>query len=142
MGARDLLVAASALVFLVMIPVAVRRHWRGEVSGPTDRGIMPIQVSVDTKQAFRRTMPVNSFAFFCCLVAWSLVKSDEILDSPLPDALLTGLVLAAVSLALVAVLFVSPLIVLFNRPGFLVAPPYRGEPGMLALRQQRQDRGR
>ncbi|GAA3833823.1 hypothetical protein GCM10022206_85100 [Streptomyces chiangmaiensis] len=98
-----------------------------------------LPVSHGTKRGIRRTILVNALAMTFALIGGFTVLSLEAVGKPLPGSLGVIIVLSSLILMFFNSAVLMPVIVLFNRPRFLVAPPYRHERGAVALRRRRRE---
>ncbi|MFD7631672.1 hypothetical protein ACFV7Q_37670 [Streptomyces sp. NPDC059851] len=133
------------ILFLGASAVLLRRHWRGAgiASRPDVDWVswsLPPGVSAGRalRQGINRALPVILGGAWVIALGVGVRWALPVLGVELSAAAGIGIPAAALALTAFGAVVLVPAVVLFNRPRLLVAPPLRGEPGLLA--QWRSDR--
>jgi hypothetical protein len=127
-------VLAICALFLVLLPVALVRHWQSK-SQPYDFSLSGvIYKSRNLRKGHVRALPVM-FAWWMvvCLTIGLMFLAPEYPPDVENPYYSWGIVVIFASAFVAAVLYW--LVVLFNKPSFIVAPHLRGETGLIRSRR-------
>lgn len=126
-----------AILMMVLLPIALYRHWRGKSMKYEYAASEYFFKSEDLRRGHvRAAVPLLAGGLVLSAFALALVSIPPVpegqIDYAFDNAFLAFLILELIFVVLWCA------IILFNRPRFLVAPHYRDEPGLLQARRLRK----
>jgi hypothetical protein len=139
-AAEKIFVYALLVGMIITLPWRLPRHWSGRTKD-TDLNAMQIWgIGLGLRTAIRRAMPVIEIGFTCAVAAAAVVAMTGHVDATRLGRIL---IIFLMCMSFLCGIALQLSVILFNWPKFVVAPPFRGEDGLLvAFVKRRRKSGR